>query len=764
MRFHLLKILTILSIVIYPCYAYSQNSVKGRIKDNNNNSIPGAAIAMQSLNDTLFVKGGISDNNGKFQIDDLPSGDYRLSVSCLGFTSYAANISLKQTTTLDDIVLKEKAEILDEVTVKASMVVNRVDGQIIYPTEALRNASNNGYSIMQKLELPNIRVDNVAHSISAIDNRGDVQIRINGIIISKEEMLALDPKLISKIEFIDNPGVRYGENVAYVIDIKTRRISGYTLGTDLTTALTSFNVDGAVYGKWNTGKSLFALSYNTSAGRFDKQNVNEIANYTLSDGHIYTIERNDLESLKKEVSHNVKLTYSLADSTAYLFQATLFTDFRDMPKDYHLRRITDGSQQYEATQSNSSRGSDQGIDLYFFRQFTLHQSITANTVGTYISTTNKNYYDEGAPYQYEVNGKTASVLSEVVYENIMKPFTLSVGLNHRYKYTKNNYIGDASALAEMNQHNLYVFSEIKGTLKDFSYVLGLGSSYIHYYQNKHNYDFWTFRPIALLSYNLPYMMKLRYSFKMEDRASRIAMINDATIQTNSLEMTVGNPNLKPSRDIDQSLRLSYNNHRWNTYVEGFYRHCIKPNMAHYERTPDDKFIYTQINQKAMDLLTLSGFVGYWIIPEKLKASAYVGMQRYFNYGNDYSHFYTSFFYVGNVTAYLGNFTLQGYIDNGNRFFEGEKKGYNGAYSVLQASYQHKDWQFSLSWKNPFVNNYKSKEDEIFNCNLHKLTTTYDRANGNQVFFSVSWRISQGKKYKSVDKTINLRDTDDGIMR
>lgn len=37
MRFHLLKILTILSIVIYPCYAYSQNSVKGSIKDNYNN-------------------------------------------------------------------------------------------------------------------------------------------------------------------------------------------------------------------------------------------------------------------------------------------------------------------------------------------------------------------------------------------------------------------------------------------------------------------------------------------------------------------------------------------------------------------------------------------------------------------------------------------------------------------------------------------------------------------------------------------------------
>ncbi|MCF0183087.1 MAG: TonB-dependent receptor [Bacteroidaceae bacterium] len=659
---------------------------------------------------------------------------------------------------------EEKSVVLDAVTVKADMVVNKVDGQIIYPSEALKNASNNGYSIVQKLALPNIRVDNVAHTISAIDNRGDVQMRINGVVVGKEEMLALDTKLISKIEFIDNPGVRYGEEVAYVIDIRTRRASGYVLGADLTTALTSFDLDGTIYGKWNMGKSQFALSYNVNAGRFDQMQHDETAEYTLGDGSIYTIGRNDRETLKKGTAHNLKFTYNLADTTAYLFQVTLYKNFRNVPKDYRLLNITDGPQQYEATRSNSSSGGDQWIDLYFFRQLTPRQSITANAVGTYITTTNKNYYDEGAPYQYEVNGKTASVLSEVVYENRLKPFTLSAGLNHRYKYTKNDYIGDASALAEMNQHNLYVFGEIKGKLKDFRYVLGLGSSYIRYSQNKHNYDFWTFRPKVLLAYNLPHAMQLRYSFEMKDRVSRIAMINDVAIQTNRLEMTVGNPDLRPSRDIDQSLRLSYNDQRWNTYVEGFYRHCIKPNMAHYERTSDDKFIYTQINQKEIDLLRLSGYVSCWILPDKLQASVYGGMQRCFNYGNDYTHFYTSWFYVGSVTAYLGNFTLQGYIDNGNRFLEGEKRGYNGAYSTIQASYQYKDWQFTLAWSNPFVKNYKSMEDEILNRDLHKLTTVYDRASGNQVSLSVAWRMSRGKKYKSVDKTINLRDTDDGIMK
>ena len=117
----------------------------------------------------------------------------------------------------------EKTITLDEVTVKAAKVVNKADGMIIYPTDAQKQASNNGYSILEKLTLANLRIDNISHSITAIDNRGGVQIRINGIVVGKPDMLALNPKDISKIDFINNPGVRYGDGIAYVIDIVTRR-------------------------------------------------------------------------------------------------------------------------------------------------------------------------------------------------------------------------------------------------------------------------------------------------------------------------------------------------------------------------------------------------------------------------------------------------------------------------------------------------------------------------------------------------------------
>ena len=51
------------------------------------------------------------------------------------FSAYAQNV--------------DKTITLDEVTVKAAKVVNKSDGMLIYPTDAQKQASNNGYSILE---------------------------------------------------------------------------------------------------------------------------------------------------------------------------------------------------------------------------------------------------------------------------------------------------------------------------------------------------------------------------------------------------------------------------------------------------------------------------------------------------------------------------------------------------------------------------------------------------------------------------------------
>lgn len=659
----------------------------------------------------------------------------------------------------------DKSITLDEVTVRASKVVNKPDGMVIYPTDSQRQASTNGYSFLEKLTLPNLRIDNINHTISAIDNRGGVQLRINGIIVDKPEMTALDPKDILRIDFIDKPGVRYGESLAYVINIITRRNdSGYSVGTDITSAITTIQGDGMVYGKWNKGKSEWSVSYDINGNKSKGSKILQNANYTLTDGSIYTIERNDVETLRKYISHNAKLTYNWADSTATVFQTSLSGALNKTPDNYSIKEIIDGNHSYKATSRDGSKDLSPVLDIYFFRQLTPKQSIIANAVGTFISTKTNSFYNEGTPYIYNVDGKSASLLSEMIYENRLKPFTLSAGLNYRYKHTMNDYTGDATARTRMNDNKLYAFGEIKGSIKQFQYSLGTGVSYIHNTQNEHTYNFWTYRPKLTLTYNPSNELQMSYTFQMQERTSRIAMTSDAAIRTNSMEWTVGNPDLKPSRDMEHRLLVSYNTNRLQSFIEGYYKQCRRPNMAHYERTDDNRFIYTQINQKEIDVLDITAYAGYWLLPEKLQVAANGGMFRCFNFGYDYTHCYTSWFYVGSITAYLGKFYLRGYIDNGTRFLEGESKGYNGAYSALQASYNLKNWQFSLTWANPLCSNYKSFENELLNRNLYKHSIGYSKDSGNCISLNIVWRLSGGRNHQSAEKRINLKDTDNGIIK
>ena len=568
-----------------------------------------------------------------------------------------------------------------------------------------------------------------------------------------------------RIDFIDKPGVRYGESIAYVINIITRRNdSGYSVGTDITSAITTIQGDGMVYGKWNKGKNEWSVSYDMNGSKSKGSKTLQTANYTLTDGSIYTIERNDVETLRKYISHNAKLTYNWADSTATVFQTSLSGALNKTPDNYSIKEIIDGNHSYKATSRDGSKDLSPVLDIYFFRQLTPKQSIIANAVGTLISTKTNSFYDEGTPYKYNVDGKSASLLSEMIYENRLKPFTLSAGLNYRYKHTRNDYTGDATARTRMNDNKLYAFGEIKGSIKQFQYSLGTGVSYIHYTQNEHTYNFWTYRPKLTLTYNPSNELQMSYTFQMQERTSRIAMTSDAAIRTNSMEWTVGNPDLKPSRDMEHRLLVSYNTNRLQSFIEGYYKQCRRPNMAHYERTDDNRFIYTQINQKEIDVLDITAYAGYWLLPEKLQVAANGGMFRCFNFGYDYTHCYTSWFYVGSITAYLGKFYLRGYIDNGTRFLEGESKSYNGAYSALQASYNLKNWQFSLTWANPLCSNYKSFENELLNRNLYKHSIGYYKDSGNCISLNIVWRLNRGRNHQSAEKRINLKDTDNGIMK
>lgn len=655
---------------------------------------------------------------------------------------------------------------LQEVEVKAAKVIHKPDGQTIYPTEVQKNASHSGYSILRKLALPNIRVDEVSHSLSAIDGRGSIQLRINGIIVGREEMLSLAPERISQIDFIDNPGVRYGEGIAYVINILTRRNdSGYTVGADLTQALTAKSGNDLLYGKWNAGKSELSLSYQFGYKDLEGNRMNETAHYLLTDGSTRIIERNDIASRSRSFSNGLQLKYNLADSANYVFQASLKADFSHIPYNYNRKQIVDGGERYLATQSNRNLSSSPVLDLYFFKQFTPRQSLTLNAVGTYISTSLRSSYDEGEPYAYEVDGKTYSLMSEAIYENRLKPFTLTAGMNYMQKYTKNRYTGDVNSVNPMHNRNVYAFAEIKGAVGPMRYTAGLGGSYLDYRQQEHDYRYWLFRPKASVAYNPVQAVQLKYDFQISEHVSQVAMISNTTIRNNSMEWTLGNPDIRPNREQEHTFQVSYTHPRFQSFLQAYGKLCAQPNMATYIRTADDKFVYTQLNQKEIDVLNLMLYANTWIIPDKLSVAVSGTLFRCFNFGEDYTHCKTFYSGTANVQAYLGKFTLSAFIDSGFRFLEGETEGFNGSFTYLNAAYRYKNLNVSLTWQQPLNPHYKQFQSEVYNRYVRKTVSLHCPDLGNFVSLNIAWKFSQGRAYKDIRRNINQKaDKDTGILR
>uniref|UniRef100_A0AB33IWM4 Outer membrane protein beta-barrel domain-containing protein n=1 Tax=Prevotella sp. GTC17254 TaxID=3236794 RepID=A0AB33IWM4_9BACT len=659
----------------------------------------------------------------------------------------------------------EKTVDLDGIEVRASRVIIRPDGRRLIPSDKQKAASTSGYSLLNKLSLPNLRVDEVTNSITALGNKGMVQVLINNRSASVEDMLSLSPQSVKSVDFIENPGLRYGTDVAYVVHIHTlRAVSGYTVGFNGLNSLTTLYGHNTVYGQLNRGNSEFGVSYNSgyvsrSASDYDEQSF-----YHLADQTVRSITRRNVDGKMSSLNHGVQLKYTLADSSSYVFQALLNGQFSRIPKNSMTRELQDGTDYTLSHSSNRETSSSPSLDLYFYRALGKRQELTLNVVGTLIDTYWKQTDDEGEDYRYSVDGKTYSLLSEAVYEHRLQPFTFSLGAHYSLKYTANQYSGNVESLNHIHTSSGDVYGEIAGSWGRLRYKADVGITQSRYRQDGFRDRFWMFRPKFSLGYPMTDRLYLSYTFDTYKHVSRIALTSDARIRQNSMEWLVGNPNLQPARLREHQARFTYQTPRLTANLVGTYRLVPHSNMVVYERTNDNLFIQTQRNQRGVSFLVVQATGRYDVIPEKLIVSMNGGINRFWNRGDAYTHTYTSYSYGASVQAYLGKWMLMGIFDNGWSWMEGEGVGISGSVSSIQATYRIRNGSISLHWNNPFQAHPRSLKSEVRSSLIQKYITTRYRHQGNMVSLNFTWRLSRGQKYRDVQRTLQNKETDAGILK
>lgn len=658
---------------------------------------------------------------------------------------------------------------LAEVTVSGARVVKKADATLFYPTNQQKESSTNGYGLLARTALPHLRIDEVAHTIMALGNKGDVQIRLNGILCGQDELLALDPKSVKRIEFMDNPGLRYGDGVGYVINIITmRQDAGYTLGLDATNSVTALADNNFAFTHLNRGISEWGAAYTFNYQDLKKSRTSETSEYLLPDGTLKRIGRNDIDGRQKSLNHAFQLYYNAVKTDHYVFQAKLNGSLQQTPGNYRHIIISETSGDYKATENETGRTLSPNLDLYLQNFFGKEQVLTTNIVGTYIYTKENNFYNEGGPYAYTIHGKSYSLIGESIYENQLRPFKLSSGVQYNLKLTNNQYAGDAQAHDLTHRSTVYLFGQLSGKLGAFTYTGGLGYSFLQFSQGDYKYHFDLFRPKASLTYTNSKGFTLSYSFEISQRVSQIAMTNNVSIRQNSMEWLKGNPEIRPTSRTEQILQLSYNKPHFSTTLEGFYRTNRHTNMGQYTRqtepSGDTYYIYSQKNQGSINMFYITEELRFDIIPDKLSLNGQAGIYRFINRGDDYRHYYTAFNGSASVNAYLGALTLSAYADNGWKFMEGENRGHNGPATYLAASYRLGNFMLSAYWQHLFQNNPRLDKSEILNRYVHKVKSINNGDFGNMVSIGISWNLHRGKHYKEIQCRLHYEDKDSGILK
>lgn len=105
---------------------------------------------------------------------------------------------------------------LTEVVVQASRVIRKTDMDVYHPSKSALENSKNGMQLLRNLMIPTLTINDALGTISAAGQ--SVQVRINGRESTIEQLQALLPETVKRVEWMDNPGLRYG-GANYVLNV-----------------------------------------------------------------------------------------------------------------------------------------------------------------------------------------------------------------------------------------------------------------------------------------------------------------------------------------------------------------------------------------------------------------------------------------------------------------------------------------------------------------------------------------------------------------
>ena len=200
--------------------------VVGVLRDASNGEfLPYVNVAILDSIDSTFVKGGISNLDGRFEINEVPQGPFLLRVSAIGYENFMQPFSVKNNTDLGTLRLNPGTTTLNEVTVSAERPIYAMDGEKLIYNVSEDPSIQTGTTEDALQNAPGVEVD-VEGNIT-LRGVSSVEIWVNDKPSKLTEenlktyLQTLPANAIARIETITNPSAKYATDAEAVINIVT---------------------------------------------------------------------------------------------------------------------------------------------------------------------------------------------------------------------------------------------------------------------------------------------------------------------------------------------------------------------------------------------------------------------------------------------------------------------------------------------------------------------------------------------------------------
>lgn len=764
--------LTLLVVLgIFSGLLTAQNiKLSGRVVDKSNTQPIEFANISLLKDDSTFVAGIYSDIDGRFSFNNAV-GDYLVSISYMGYqTSYTPVKHLTDNKDLGDINIEPSSVMLDGVTVTAQSVINKSDRKLITPSGEQVKTSANGFDLLKKLQLPRIEVNPLTNAISTTGN-GEVQLRINGVKVTNADVQSLKPEDIIRIEFHDDPGVRYG-NAATVIDYITRRsISGGNVNGDFMNNLSDglgFAEDN-LSAKYNNKKSEFSVNSYYSYRKINWVQANN-ESFVFPD---HTINREEMgdPTLFKERNSNTSLNYSLMDKDNYFFNATFRYNYSHSPNMYSDRNskllTSDNNIPLIISDHSTEKTKSPALDLYFQKNLKNEQLLIFNVVGTYIDAHNTRLYQEHreknavTDIYSDISGSKYSLIAEGIYERKIGDGKLTSGLKHMQVYSNNEYKGTTTADVSMKQAETYAYSEYQLKKGKFTYMANITAVRFYYSQAAKSQEKYSLQPSARITYNPNDNLYFRYRFNMWNNTPSLSDLNNVEQAIDSLQIRRGNPYLKTEQTYNHTFTSGYNKGIFGVELFSRYKYNSDPIMESV-LFEDGVFVRTNQNQRSHEHLQAQISFKLKPLKDHLTITFAPGINHYISKGLDYTHKYTNRFFRLSVDGSYKNFTGSFNYYSPWDYFYGESLNNGERIHMAGLGYSKPKWSVMIGAFNPFGGHYK-RENENWS-DLNPVKSRISTGSLTRMYtIKFTFNLDFGRKFSGGDKRINNSDTDSGIM-